>query len=252
MKGRPRRRPAGDRDLVFGRRPVLELLASGQPIEEILLLETRGRPDAVVEIAARAGARGVATRALSRPEMADLVGEVNHQGVVAVVPPFRYASYEGLLEGSPRALLFLDGVMDPHNLGSLLRSADGAGIDGVVVRIHRGVGVTPAVRRVSAGASETVPVARVTNMSRALEQARSSGLWVIGLDASGDQDLWSSELIEPPIGLVLGAEDKGISRSVAQRCDARVRIPLEGRLGSLNVAVAGAIAMFELARRLRT
>ena len=114
---------------------------------------------------------------------------------------------------------------------------------------HRAVGVTPAVRRVSAGAAEVVPVARVPNLSHALDEARRGGLWILGLDEKTDDDIWHSDLAQPPVGLVLGAEDRGISRLVKEHCDALVRIPSGGKIDSLNVAVAGAIAMFEVARR---
>ncbi len=154
-----------------------------------------------------------------------------------------------MLAGDPQALLFLDGVMDPHNLGSLLRSADGAGFDGVVVRSRRAVGVTAAVRRISAGAAEIVPVARVPNLAEALDRTRTSGLWALGLDEKAEDDLWTADLAEPPVAVVLGAEDRGISPVVQARCDAFASIPSRGVLGSLNVAVAGAIAMFEVARR---
>jgi 23S rRNA (guanosine2251-2'-O)-methyltransferase len=111
------------------------------------------------------------------------------------------------------------------------------------------VGVTPAVRRVSAGAAEVVPVARVPNLSQALDEARRAGLWILGLDEKAESSLWASDLAQPPVGLVLGAEDKGISRLVREHCDDLVGIPHRGRIDSLNVAVAGAVAMFEVARR---
>ena len=119
----------------------------------------------------------------------------------------------------------------------------------MVLRERRAVGVTSTVRRVSAGAAEVVPVARVTNLSRSLERARSAGLWSVGLDAKATDDLWTCRLLEAPVALVLGAEDKGLSKPVAKACDLLVKIPSRGRLGSLNVATAGALAMFEVYRR---
>jgi 23S rRNA (guanosine2251-2'-O)-methyltransferase len=146
-------------------------------------------------------------------------------------------------------VLFLDGVTDPHNLGSLLRSADGAGFHGIVIPARRAAGVTGAVRRVAAGAAEVVPVARVNSLGAALDRAKKAGLWIVGLDEDAGEDLWTSTLLEPPVGLVLGAEDRGISKGVTGRCDALVRIPSAGRISSLNVAVAGAVAMFEASRK---
>jgi 23S rRNA (guanosine2251-2'-O)-methyltransferase len=173
---------------------------------------------------------------------------LNHQGVVAQVGRYRYAAIEELLRDG-RFLLFLDGVTDPHNLGSLLRSADGAGFSGIVVPAHSAAGVTATVRRVSAGAAEVVPVSRVTNLGRAIDQAREAGFWIVGLDGNADVPLWDSDALDPPLGLVLGSEGKGVSRVVKERCDSIVRIPSQGRLESLNVAVAGALAMFEATRR---
>jgi 23S rRNA (guanosine2251-2'-O)-methyltransferase len=184
-----------------------------------------------------------------RSEIDKMARELNHQSVVAVTTRFRYTPIEELLQGEAPALIFLGGVTDPHNLGSLLRSADGAGISGLVVPARGGVGVTPSVRKVSAGAAEVVPIARVGNLSQAIDQAKIAGLWIVGLDQDAEESVWSSDLLEPPVGLVLGAEGKGLSPKLKERCDGLIRIPQQGRVGSLNVAVAGAIAMFEIARR---
>jgi 23S rRNA (guanosine2251-2'-O)-methyltransferase len=205
---------------------------------------------ALGEVRRRADALGVPVRMVPRSEIEDLARDVNHQGVVAVTARYRYTPLEKLLDRSSNAtLLFLDGVMDPHNLGSLLRSADGAGFDGIVIPTHRAVGVTGTVRRISAGAAEIVPVCRVNNLGAAIDKARAQGLWILGLDPDGKDDIWSTNLAEPPVGVVCGAEDKGLSKGVRDRCDELVRIPHKGSLDSLNVGVAGAIAMFEIARR---
>jgi len=205
--------------------------------------------DVLEEIKRRAAAAAVPVRVVPRTEIEKLAGETNHQGVIAQTGRFRYADLHDLLAAPHAALLFLDGVTDPHNLGSLIRSADVAGFTGIVIPARRAAGVTSAVRRVSAGAAEVVPIARATNMSRALGEARAAGVWLVGLDEEAGTTIWASNLLEPPVGLVLGAEDRGIGRNVREHCDDLVRIPLAGRLGSLNVAVAGAVAMFEVARR---
>lgn len=242
-------RPAPQLDVVFGRRPVMELLRAGRSAQKVLISQ-RARPAPVLDdIKETAQAQGVVIQTASPDEIDRLTEGANHQGVVALVARYRYSPLPDLLAAEAPALLFLDGVMDPHNLGSLLRSADGAGFDGVVIPAHRAAAVTQTVRRVSAGAAEVVRVARVGNLGAALEEARKANLWIVGLDADGHHDVWSSELMEPPVGLVLGAEDRGLSRVVRSRCDALCRIPSGGRLGSLNVAVAGALAMFEVARR---
>lgn len=247
-RSRTRSQLDDDRTLA-GRRPVLELLRAGSSIEKILIAKESSRSDIVDEITRRAAAAAVPVRIVPRTEVERLAGDVNHQGVVAQTGRFRYADLPALLGGRDPTLLFLDGVTDPHNLGSLIRSADVAGFTGVVIPARRAAGVTTAVRRVSAGASEVVPVARATNLGRALDEARGAGVWLVGLDEEAGTDIWASNLLEPPVGLVLGAEDRGIGRNVRDRCDEFLRIPLAGRLGSLNVAVAGAVAMFEVARR---
>jgi 23S rRNA (guanosine2251-2'-O)-methyltransferase len=236
-------------DLVVGRQPVLELLRTEHPVERVLIARGASMTGTLGEIRRRASERAVPTRVVPRGEIDKLAQELNHQGVAAVTTRFRYTPLEELLKRDDPALLFLDGVTDPQNLGSLLRSADGAGIDGLVVPARGGVGMTPAVRKVAAGAAEFVPIARVGNLGQAMEQAKGAGLWIVGLDQAADQDVWSSDLLEPPVGLVLGAEGKGLSPKLKDRCDGLIRIPQQGRVGSLNVAVAGAIAIFEIARR---
>ena len=236
-------------DALVGRRPVVELLKAGSSVESVLVA-AGARPSVVLdEIRRLARERNVTVREVDRGEIDRLAEDINHQGVAALTGRYRYMPVSGLLGNSAQAVLFLDGVMDPHNLGSLLRSADGAGFDGVVIPAHRSSAVTQTVRRVSAGASEVVPVAREVNLGRAIESARRAGLWIVGLDHEADEDLWTSQLMDPPVGLVLGSEDRGMSRGVREKCDGLVRIPSLGRLSSLNVAVAGALAMFEVTRR---
>jgi 23S rRNA (guanosine2251-2'-O)-methyltransferase len=228
---------------------VVEMLRAGSVPERILIAQGAAMKGALGEVRRRAVALGVPVRMVPRSEIDDHAPGVNHQGVVAITARYRYTPLEKLLERPDPTLLFLDGVMDPHNLGSLLRSADGAGFDGVVIPTHRAVSVTGTVRRISAGATEVVAVARVSNLGAAIDRARAAGVWILGLDAGGTNDIWSTNLAEPPVGVVCGSEDKGLSKGVRDRCDELVRIPHKGSLESLNVGVAGAIAMFEIARR---
>lgn len=227
----------------------MELLRAGKPAEKILIQRGLAPSSLLAEIRKRAAEVAVPVRVVPRSEIDRVAPGIHHQGIAAVAGRYRYAPLEDLLARPDPTLLFLDGVMDPHNLGSLLRSADQAGFGGVVIPARRAVGVTAAVRRVSAGAAEVVPVARVSAVSAAVERAKTRGLWIVGLDEDAEIEIWSSQLLEPPVGLVLGAEDRGLSRLVRERCDEFVRIPSAGRLSSLNVAAAGAIAMFEVARR---
>lgn len=228
---------------------MVELLRAGTVPERILIARGTAMKGALGEVRRRADALGVPVRMVPRSEVDRTAPGVNHQGVVAITARYRYTPLENLLQGPEPTLLFLDGVMDPHNLGSLLRSADGAGFEGIVVPSRRAVGVTGTVRRISAGAAEVVAVARVANLGAAIDQARAAGVWILGLDAAGTNDIWSTNLAEPPVGVVCGSEDKGLSKGVRDRCDELVRIPHQGSLESLNVGVAGAIAMFEIARR---
>lgn len=238
-----------DEAFLIGRQPVLEMLRAGRPAERVMLAQGLQMRGAVGEIRRRAEAAGIPVKSVPRSELDRLAGGGNHQGVAAATGPFRYMALDRLLKRESRALLFLDAVSDPHNVGSLIRSAECAGFAGVVLPTRRAAGVTAAARRVSAGAAEVLPVARVPNLRHALEEVRRGGYWIVGLDEDADVELWSSDLMEPPLALVLGAEGRGISRTVRESCDELVKIPQRGDIGSLNVAVAGAIAMFELVRR---
>lgn len=232
-----------------GRRPVLELLDSDRPVERILVAAELAPSAILGRIRRKAEERTVPLRVVPKTEVEKLGQGLNHQGVVAVAGRYRYAPLQEMLTAPAPAVVFLDGVTDPHNLGSLLRSADGAGVGGVVIPTHRSASVNDTVRRISAGAAEVVKVARVGSLGSALDKARDAGLWLVGLDERGQEDIWTSDLLVPPVGLVLGSEDRGLGKSVRDRCDALVRIPQFGSLASLNVSVAGAIVMYEIARR---
>ncbi len=176
------------------------------------------------------------------------------QGVLAHAEPLAEADFEGLLSAGrgPWAapfLLFLDGITDPQNLGALLRSAEAAGVSGVVLPRHRAAHVTPTVAKAAAGAVEHLPMALVGGLPTALARAREAGVWTIGLDSGGDTSLFDLALAVEPVALVLGAEGRGLGRLVSERCDVTASIPLRGALGSLNVAAAAALACFEVARR---
>ncbi len=245
---RPGKGDGSGQSILSGRQPVVELLRARRPAERVMFSSGLAPSPVLAEIRKRAQEAAIPVKVVPRAEIDRLSEGENHQGVVAVTGRFRYATLENLLV--PEAcVVFLDGVTDPHNFGSLIRTAECCGFHGVVVPAHRSAGVTPSVRRVSAGAAEILPVARVTNLGRAIDQAKEAGVWVVGLDADAGEDVWTSKLMEPSIGLVLGAEGRGLSKAVRERCDGLVRIPQRGHIGSLNVAVAGAIAMFEVARR---
>jgi len=174
------------------------------------------------------------------------------QGVVAHAAPLPEADLDELIEpagGRPPFLVAVDGVTDPGNLGALLRSAECAGATGVLLPRHRAVHVTATVTKAAAGAVEHVPMALVGGLPATLERLKAAGLWIVGLDGGGDTPLHDLPFAADPVVLVLGAEGSGLSRLVRQRCDVLAAIPLRGRLGSLNVAAAAAIATYEVARR---
>ena len=238
---------------VYGVNPVLEALRV-HPNEVVRVLLERGKEgrrsqgaDRVSHAAARAGVRVEDVR---RGELAHRSRSGVHQGVGAELADFRYAELDEVLAGfrGPALLLVLDGVTDPQNLGALVRSAHALGAHGVVLPKDRAAGVTPAAFKAAAGALEHCPVARVTNLSRALERMKEQGIWTVALAAEADQELSALDLTVPT-ALVLGSEGAGVRPLVRKTCDHLARIPMAGQVGSLNVAAAGAVALYEIARQ---
>jgi 23S rRNA (guanosine2251-2'-O)-methyltransferase len=196
---------------------------------------------------------GVQVRFLSRVELDRLAGNAAHQGLVAVTSAKQYNDLDDLLaarRGEQSLIVVLDGVEDPHNLGAILRTADAAGADGVVVPDRRAAGVTGTVAKVSAGASEHLPIAKVTNISRSLEELKSNDLWIVGLDERGPQTYDAIDY-NMHCAVVLGAEGKGLHDLVRKHCDFLVSIPMLGKVPSLNVSVAAGIVLFEVVRQRR-
>ena len=253
---RPERgEPAGDSGrLVLGTHPVLEALAAHpDAVDRIYVVEGSVPPRGAGEILSRARELRVRVERISRERLAALADGGPHQGVAARLRGFAYLELETLLErakasGRPPLLVVLDGLQDPHNLGAILRSADALGAHGVVLPKDRSVGVTPAVARASAGAVEHVPIARVTNLSRALEAMKEAGLWIAAADPDGDQPLWGARL-DGPLGVVVGGEGAGVRPGVLGHCDLRLRVPMEGRIGSFNASVSAALVLYEVARQ---
>ncbi len=240
--------------VVYGMNPVRELLRSGaEGLAELWLAEgsERGRAFAELERAARdAGAK---VRTAPRPRLDRLAGTPQHQGVVAVVADYRYREVDEILAGAaatgrPPLVVLLDGVEDPGNLGAIVRSAHALGAHGVVVPRDRAAAVTPVAAKASAGAIEHVPVARVTNLVRTLEELKEAGLWSVALVPDGDRDLSGVDMVGPT-ALVVGGEGQGIRPLVRKTCDHRARIPMQGRVGSLNASAAAAIALYEAMRQ---
>jgi 23S rRNA (guanosine2251-2'-O)-methyltransferase len=253
QRRKPARRGLGG-DQVEGRQAVRELLLAGRRRTHEVLLAADLDPAPVIEDIRELAAEGrVPVREVSRARLEGQARTDAPQGVIAHAAPLPEADLDDLAgprRGGPAPFLVaLDGVTDPGNLGALLRSAEGAGATGIVLPRHRSVHVTPAATKAAAGAIEHLPIAVVGGLPAALARLRELGVWVVGLDGAADRPLWSLDLGDEPVALVLGAEGAGLGRLVRSRCDVVVAIPLAGRLGSLNVAAAGALACFEVARR---
>ncbi|MGH2768223.1 MAG: 23S rRNA (guanosine(2251)-2'-O)-methyltransferase RlmB [Actinomycetota bacterium] len=234
---------------VSGRRTVLESLRAGTAIDRILLASGLRPSEVLAEICTLAGQAKVTLESAPRASLTRLAGHDGHQGVVAIVRRFAYRSLAEVCgRGETCRLLLADGLTDPGNLGSILRSAEAFGWDAVIIPRHRAAGVTPAVRKVAAGAAERVPIALVASPAQAIRWLTQAGFEVIGLDP-GAPKLYRQIEYPKRLCLVVGAEGRGLSRLVRDRCDLLVRIPMRGALASLNAAVAAAVVMAETVGR---
>lgn len=243
---------------IYGVNAVMEALRAGtRQIETITILES-ARPDRLKPLIDLARQKGVPVHRVPRLDLDRTLGEVRHQGVVARIAAARYADADDLLDvleakigtADPPLVLGLDAIEDPRNLGSILRSAECAGVHGVFIAERRAVGLTGVVAKVAAGALEYVPVARVTNLVRLIEQLKARNIWVVGAAAEARQSYteWDWKL---PAAIFLGNEGSGLHRLVREHCDTLIRIPVFGKLDSLNVSVAAGVLLYE-ARRQRT
>jgi 23S rRNA (guanosine2251-2'-O)-methyltransferase len=241
---------------IFGIHPVKEELVSAASRPRQLFLEGGRFSPRLQELTALAEQRGVPIRTLSRPEFDNLVGKGQHQGVALELEPFTFVSLAALLgkttsdSASKAFFLILDGISDPRNFGAVLRSADAAGCQGVIMAKDRSCPVTSVVHKASAGALAHMPVCRVTNLARAILRLKDAGLWVYGLGAGEGGCLFDEDL-RGELALVVGGEGKGLRPNVRKHCDAMLAIPMSGGVSSLNVSVAAAIAIFEVVRQRR-
>lgn len=244
-------------DVLYGLHPVEEAIRAGvRQIDHVSVAREREarrdpRFEAVLELCRE---RGIRVTAESRDQLTRHVKADTHQGIVAFLRERQFLALEDLLNAAPRSgsyfLLALDGIEDPHNLGALLRSADGAGIDGVIVPDRRSAPLTAVVAKSSAGASEHARIARVTNITRSLEALKKRNIWIVGLDERGTSDYVDFDF-RPDCCLVLGGEGLGLHELVKRTCDHLLRIPMAGSVSSLNVSVAGAVVMYEAMRQRR-
>ena len=234
--------------VIAGIHPVEEALNSGRPIERVMVARGAGgtRLQKIIDAARR---NSIPLRFENRQALDRLSPGATHQGVIALAGARPYNSLEDVVSGA-RMMLLLDGVTDPHNLGAIIRTAHAAGADAVVVPERRAAPVTETVVKAASGALEHLPLVRVVNINRTIEELKKRGFWIYGLDERGDQTYDAVEF-QSPSGLVLGSEGGGLHEQVKKHCDFLVRIPLAGKISSLNVSVAAGIVLFEWKRRTR-
>ena len=239
-------------DVLVGRNAVTEALKSGRGINK-LWIASGDREGSVAEIAALAKERGIVVQYVERAKLEALAGGHRHQGVLAYVAPVPYAELEDILKaaeakGEAPFIVLLDELEDPHNLGALLRTADATGVHGILIPKRRSVSLNATVAKTSAGAVEYVPVARIGNIAQTLKKLKEKGFWVAGADMDGEKAYYEADLTGPLV-LVVGSEGKGMSRLTKEACDFIVRMPMVGRINSLNASVAGSILMYESMRQ---
>ena len=234
---------------------MLEALKAGTQIEKVAFLAgVHGR--VINDIRSLARQKGVEAQDVGRQEFRELASDATTQGVVALVASRRaLMSLDEILEGSRQTgqkgfVLILDEIEDPHNLGALVRTAECAGVHGVILPKHHSAHLTETVTKASAGAVEHIAIAEVTNIVNTIEELKTHDFWIVGLDGDGDKEYTAVDY-SSPVALIVGNEGKGIRRLVREHCDFLVRIPLHGKIASLNASVAGALVMYEVARRRR-
>jgi len=231
---------------LVGVHSVLEALRAGRSIDRLLVARGAGgeRMQEIIELCRSAS---IPVRFEPRNALDRLAGGTNHQGILAVAAAQRYAALEDVMAGA-KMLVVLDGVEDPHNLGAVIRTAHAAGADAVVAPERRAAGLSEVVAKAAAGALEYLPVVRAGNVNRALETLKAHGFWIYGLDERGDRS-YDQVDYAAPAALVFGGEGQGLHHQVKQHCDFLVRIPVAGKISSLNVSVAAGVVLFEWKRR---
>lgn len=243
-------------EILAGKHSVLEALRAGRTLNKIWIAENAQKA-LTAPIVAEARQAGVIIQHVDKRKLDQLAPGVQHQGVVAQAAPYAYAEVDDLLaaaeaKGEPPFLLLLDEIEDPHNLGSILRTADCTGVHGVIVPKRRSAQITATVSKTSAGAVEYVPVARVTNLGQTIDRLKELGIWVVGTDVDTDQDLFGSDIFTGAVAVVIGNENKGMGRLIREKCDVLLKLPMLGRINSLNASVAAGVIMYEVLRRRRS
>ena len=239
-------------DQIEGRNSVLELLESGKDVNKIFV--TRGeKHGSINKILGIAKERKIIVVEKDKKQMDEMAQEENYQGVIAIVPPFEYVEISDILEVAKERnedpfVIVLDGIEDPHNLGSIIRTAETAGVHGVIIPKRRAVSVNSTVNKASAGAVEHMKIARVTNISDAIEELKQAGLWVCGTAVDTNKYYYNQDLTGP-LAIVIGNEGKGIGEKVKKNCDFLVKIPMKGKVQSLNASVSTGIVVYEAVKQ---
>ena len=246
-----REKPEFD-DQVEGRNAVLELLESGKDINKIFV-EKGEKHGSIHKIIAIAKERRIIIVEKEKRQMQEMAQNQNYQGVIAIVPPFEYCEIEDILEEAENKnedpfVLILDGIEDPHNLGSIIRTAETAGVHGIIIPKRRAAAVNSTVAKTSAGAVEYMKIARVNNISDAIDKLKRAGLWICGTDISTEKYYYNQDLTGP-IGIVIGNEGNGMSEKVRKNCDFLVKIPMKGKVTSLNASVSTGIVVYEAVKQ---
>ena len=239
-------------DQVEGRNSVLELLEAEKDINKIFV--TRGeKQGSINKIIGRAKGKGIVLVEVDKSKLDEMSQTGNHQGVIAIVPPFEYCEVEDILDEAKSKneqpfILILDGIEDPHNLGAIIRTAETAGVHGVIIPKRRAASVNSTVNKVSAGAVEHMKIARVNNINDTMQFLKDSGLWIIGTDGAAENYYYEQDLTGP-IALVIGSEGNGMNRLVSENCDILVKIPMHGKITSLNASVSAGIVTYEIVKQ---
>ena len=237
--------------IIEGRNPIIEALKNNRPIEKIMVNKA-SKEGSIKKILAMAKENKVIIQEVDRHKLDEMSESHVHQGVIAITSDYRYYDLDEILEiprqnGEDPFFIILDGITDPHNLGSIIRTADAVGAHAVIIPKRRSVQITPIVAKASAGAVEYLPVCKVTNIVNTIKTLKENGLWIAAVDMDG-QTFYQQNL-GGPLGLVVGSEGEGISRLVKQNCDFTVSMPMSGNVTSLNASVAGGILLYEVYRQ---
>lgn len=239
-----------DSEFQYGKHVIINLLESKSQVNKLFLQKGISGP-AITDILNLVKQQGIVFQEVPKSKLDDMTDNANHQGVVATVPPFEYSTLNDAFDladsqGVPPFFLILDGIEDPHNLGSIIRTADAVGVHGIIIPKRRAVGLTGVVAKTSTGAIEHVPVIRVTNLSQTITELKERGVWIFATAMEGeDMRAWNSE---GAIALVIGNEGQGVSQNILKNADGTVTIPMIGHVQSLNASVATAILAYEVAR----